>query len=190
MRIGVLGGSFDPPQLAHAGLAALAERELQLDLVLWLVAGDQWQKQVTTPAAIRAHLVELAIAGHRNWQVSNVDIDRAGPTYTVESLADLRTSWPEADLVFLLGADAVAGLASWHRAADLAAMCEFAAVARAGHRAEVPTGFRVHWLSGVVPDVSSTQVRERVQAGADAAELVGLVHPAVAEYILEVGLYK
>lgn len=185
MLIGVLGGSFDPPHLAHRALAECAQRELFLDAILWVPASLQWQKASDTSPDIRAHMCELAISEVPGWQVSYSDLDRGGPTYTVDTLADLAVAYPEDEFVLLLGADAASGLATWHEV-DTLKQVRIAVAPRAGVVAQLPEGFTFEHLSCELPDISSSQVRERVTAGESIDELV---EPAVAQYIQEVGLY-
>ena len=185
MLIGVLGGTFDPPHIGHTALAQAAQSELGVDLVLWVVA-EPWQKTAQTPGPIRAHLCELAIDGHSGWQVSYADLERGAPTYSIDTISDLRAAWPEAGFVWLLGADAVAGLASWHAAERVAAEVRFAAARRDGQAPAVPAGFAVQLLDAEIPSVSSTEVRRLVASG---ESVEGPVEPRVAQYIAEVGLY-
>lgn len=186
MLIGVLGGSFDPPHLAHRSLAELAQRRLGLDLVLWVPAADAWQKRARTAPEVRAHMCELAVAEHPDWLVSYTDLDRGGATYTIDTLADLALAYPGDELVLLLGADAVVGLPTWHRSAELRA-ARIAVAERVGEDRPWPEGFRLEPLSGSLPDISSTSVRAAVAAGEPIDDLV---EPAVADYIREVGLYR
>lgn len=186
MRIGVLGGSFDPPHLGHAAMAAAAESELGCELVLWVPAGNPWQKAAQTAADVRAHMCELAVAAHSNWQVSYVDIERGGDTYAIDTLKDLAAAWPDAEFIWLLGADASANLNTWHRADELAQSVAFAAFSRGGVLPTHPENFQVRPCASRIPAFSSTAIRMAI---AEGAEPTGL-EPIVADYIAQVGLYK
>jgi nicotinate-nucleotide adenylyltransferase len=121
MRLGVMGGTFDPPHLGHLIVAGEAHALLDLDVVLFVPAGDPWHKpRVHTPAHHRLTMTELAVAGDSRFAVSAIDVDRAGPTYTVDTLTDLRTNAGQQDeFVLLVGSDALQGIGSWHRADEL-----------------------------------------------------------------------
>jgi nicotinate-nucleotide adenylyltransferase len=191
MRIGILGGSFDPPHLAHEVLAKCAIKELNLDLVVVAVAYRQWQKQHDAAAADRLEMAQLAF-DIPQVEVSDVDLIRQTPTFTIDTVADLKQIYPAAEFVFIVGADAVAGIAGWHRASELAQSISFAAAPRAGVSVDVPVGFDVTFMSCDIPDVSSTHIRE-VLAGNDR-ETPGLLDSQLAkpvlDYIIKKGLYK
>ena len=190
MRIGVLGGTFDPPHWGHIRVAELAQAQLQLDLVLFVVANVQWQKETQTPADIRAHMVELAIAEHSSWQLSLVDVDRGGPTYSIDTHSDLKESFPNDELIFIVGEDALAGIHTWHRADEVRSNVRFGVVSRAGSEIEKTSGVNLQVIDGRAPDISSSEIRLAIQNDVDEAELQRLVPPAVATYILTVGLYR
>jgi nicotinate-nucleotide adenylyltransferase len=190
MRIGVLGGSFDPPHWGHIRVAELAQAQLQLDLVLFVVANDQWQKETQTPPDIRAHMVELAIAGHSSWQVSLVDVDRGGPTYSIDTYSDLCESFPNDELIFIVGEDALAGIHTWHRADEVRSTLRFGVVSRAGSEIKRTSGVNFQVIEGSAPDISSSEIRSAIRHQVDEAELQRLVPPSVATYILTVGLYR
>lgn len=186
MRIGVLGGTFDPPQIAHSAMAEAAMEQLNLDLVLWLVALP-WQKTAMASPDVRAHLCELAVTHHPRWQVSYVDLDRAIPSYAIDSLSDLQKQFPDSEWFWLIGADQVNNLESWHRSNELKEIVKFVAFARNGERSVVPSGFTVQWLAAEVPMVSSSEVRNRIASGEPWLEMV---EPEVGEYLQNVGLYQ
>jgi nicotinate-nucleotide adenylyltransferase len=120
-RIGILGGTFDPVHLGHLALAEEAREVLGLDRVLFVVAGDPWQKagRVVVPGQLRLAMVEAAVRGNPAFEASRVELDREGPTFTVDTLETLaargRAAGAEPDLWFLLSADALAGLRTWRR---------------------------------------------------------------------------
>ena len=115
-RVGVLGGTFDPPHLAHLVLAAAARRVLRLDRVVLVPAGDPWRKadRAVTQAQTRLRLVEAAAAALPWTEVSAIEVDRDGPTYTLDTFEELATAEPAAAWWFLLGEDALADLPHWH----------------------------------------------------------------------------
>ena len=200
MKIGVLGGSFDPIQNAHVGMARLAVKELGLDLVLLLPAGNPYFKKGVTPYEKRLKMTEAAARslvdeGYRA-EVSLLESDESRPTYTCDTLKILHEQYPEAELFFICGADVLktihtfrepeqilrlAGLAAFDRGKDP----EFEKALAEFHD-RFPEAKCVP-LRGELPDISSTMVRERVRAGGDISELVP---PEVAEYIAAQGLYR
>ena len=185
-RVGLLGGTFDPVHHGHLVVAQAALDELELDEVRLLVAGDPWQKDAVTPAAVRVELCELAVADHDELVVDDRECRRDGPTYTVDTLLELRVEEPEAEWVFLLGADAAARLPQWHRGEAALTLARFVAVTRPGHPMpdRLPDG--VETLAVPPLDVSSTQLRELAGRGRSLRYLVpGSVRRRIGEY----GLY-
>lgn len=191
MRIGILGGSFDPPHFGHMQMAEAAQDFLNLDTILFVPAASQWQKEHHASADVRAHMTHLAISNHPEWKVSYVDLERAGDTISFDTISDLRKVYPEDELFFILGSDAANNLNSWKHAEELKTMISFAVVKRFGIEVDVPTGFDFVYVPGEVADVSSTQIRDaalnnrKVEVALDQ-----LVPREVAKYIATVGLYK
>jgi nicotinate-nucleotide adenylyltransferase len=192
--IGLFGGSFDPPHLGHLALARQARDQLALDEVRWLPAGQPWQKagRVLAAAVDRVAMVALAIAGERGMVLDDRETRRAGPSYTIDTVDELRTERPGAALVLVVGQDQYAGLPTWHRWRDLVDAVTLAVAGRAGEppRAAPELAARTHRV--VVLDlpplpISSTAVRAAAAAGGDVQALVG---PAVAGYIARHGLYR
>lgn len=188
-RIGVFGGSFDPVHNGHLVAAKAVAKAINLDRVVFVPAGLQWQKQSSTSGTDRLAMVRLAITGIAGFEVSDVDILRDGPTYTFDTLTEFREANPGAELFFILGTDAMAGLESWKNAALLLDLATFVVVTRPGSSLQVP-----EWASGRVMvqeiealDLSSTEFRERYVAGQDCTDLVP---PAVLDYIETHQLYK
>jgi nicotinate-nucleotide adenylyltransferase len=197
-RTGVLGGTFDPPHLAHLALAAAAKHQLRLDRVLFLPAGDPWRKRdrrAITPAALRLRLVEAAIEGLSWAEVSDLELHRAGPTYTAETFEALSAA--DGAWWFILGEDALDDMPHWHEPARIVHHARLA-VARRGDvgvvrvsealRVAVPG---VEASIDVVPlpplALSSSDLRDRVRAGAPT----GLLLPErVRALIDELGLYR
>jgi nicotinate-nucleotide adenylyltransferase len=187
-RVGILGGTFDPPHLGHTALAHGVRRALGLDRVLLMVANVPWQKtadQVVTPAEDRFAMAVAAVADEEGLDASRLELDRGGVTYTVDSLEQLHRERPGDELFLIVGSDVVARLASWHRADELDTLCAIVAVVRPGAPRNDRPG--VQWVDVVTPDVSSTAIRARVAAG---ESIDGLVAPAVAEYIANHGVYR
>lgn len=166
-RIGVFGGTFDPPHVGHLVTAVDVRHTLGLDRVLLVVANRPWQKvgsREISPAGDRLAMVQAAVAGVEGLEASSIEIDRGGDSYTADTLADLRLRDPDAEFFLVLGADAAAGLPTWERAEEVRASSTLVVVDRPGARsAAVPDGWR--WVHVEVPrlEVSSTDLRERVR---------------------------
>lgn len=194
-RVGLLGGTFDPPHIGHVVAAMSVGEALDLDEV-WLVpAGDPWQKRDrrVTPAGVRLALTEAAVDGVPGLGVSDVEVRRAGPSYTIDTVDQLRADDPERDLVLIMGRDAAAGLPTWERHEELVAAVELALVDRAGAvlpgrpAPDLVGGARTHVVPMRRIDVSSTELRHRAAAG---LPLVPLVAPGVAALVARHGLYR
>jgi nicotinate-nucleotide adenylyltransferase len=194
LRAGVLGGTFDPVHRGHLALARAAREELALDGVLFVPAGQPWRKagRIVAPAEHRLAMLRLALEGERAFRIETLELDRAGPSYTADTLEALRAARPDDELVLVLGEDALADLSNWvrpERILELAAL----AVARRADSAKGVGGRlpgleeRVVWLKMPLVPVSATEIRERVRRGEPIA---GLVPPAVEAYIRERGLYS
>jgi nicotinate-nucleotide adenylyltransferase len=191
MRIGILGGSFDPPHFGHIQMAEAAQDFLNLDTILFVPAASQWQKEHHASADVRAHMTHLAISNHPEWKVSYIDLERAGDTISFDTISDLRKIYPEDELFFILGSDAANNLNSWKHAEELKSMISFAVVKRFGIEVDVPTGFDFVHVPGEIADISSTQIREIVLNNRKVeVALEQLVPREVAKYIATVGLYK
>ena len=197
LRIGVLGGTFDPPHYGHLALAQHARDQLGLERVLWVPAGDPWRKAeaAVSPSEHRLAMAHLAIAGNEAFQVDAREAGRPGPSYTVETLAELQAESPSDELVFLLGADALMDLPNWHDAARLIQLALLGAVARSGVRPAAATldallpglSARVGWFEMPRMDISASDLRRRAAAG---RSLRDLVPPAVEDYIVGHRLYS
>jgi len=187
-RIGVLGGTFDPVHVGHLVAAGDARHALALDRVLLVVAGDPWQKrgQVVASAPDRLALVRAAVAGVEGIEACDLEVRRAGPSVTADTLEALAA--PGRSFFLLLGADAVANMPTWKRLADTRHLATVVVVERAGDsHAEPPgPGWRFERLSIPRLDVSSSEVRARLAAGRPVAGL--LPEPVIAE-IRARGLY-
>jgi nicotinate-nucleotide adenylyltransferase len=189
-RLGVFGGTFDPIHIGHLIAASEACSQFSLDRVLFIPAGDPWQKQEHADPEDRFLMVELAIEGDPRFAVTRMEIDRKGPTYTVETLEMLRAGHPDARLFFLTGADALTLLPSWYRFEDLAGLTEMIVADRPGVTVtdQEQEGWpKVHRLEMVPIGVSSTDIRARIKAERPVEYMV----PArVLRYITDTGLYR
>lgn len=189
-RIGIFGGTFDPPHVGHLVAASEALHAFELDRVIFVPAGRPWQKTTYSSPEDRFLMTALAIGGHPRFSASRLEIDRRGPTYTVDSLEALSSFFTASKLFFIAGMDAVADLGTWHRVGDLAKLAEVIAVTRPGSAfdataapAEWPG---VHAMEIPELDVSSTMVRQRIAKG---EPIEFLVPASVVDYIKEHGLY-
>ncbi|MEX0664794.1 MAG: nicotinate-nucleotide adenylyltransferase [Acidimicrobiia bacterium] len=186
-RVGVLGGTFDPVHAGHVVAAVDARATLRLDRVLFVVAGDPWQKRgrVVASAADRLALVELAVAGVEGLEANALEVERAGPSVTADTLEVLVA--PGRELFLLLGADAVANMTTWKRLDDTRSLATIVVIERDGEHAEPPgRGWNVEHLPIPRLEVSSTDVRDRLAQG---RPIDGLVPTAVVSAIEERGLY-
>jgi len=197
-RIGVLGGSFDPIHVGHLHIARQACARLELDRLVFVPAGQPPHKldQALTDPEQRLEMVRLAVADEPRLVVSRIDVDRPGPSYSVDTVSLLQKEWGvRAQIYFLIGADLLADLTTWHQPRRLLELCQVVAVGRPGHKVDVAALNRrfagappVVLLEDVSPiDVSATEVRRRVAGG---QSIEGLVPPAVAAYIQAHGLYR
>ena len=192
MRIGVLGGSFDPPHEGHLALARAAARQLGLDQVLLVPAWAPPHKPggPTIPAERRLAMVRAAIADDPLLGVSTVELERAGTSYTAETLEHLAAAHPGADLWFIMGADQLEGFAGWERPERIVQLARLAVAWRPGagdpameHLAGPVAAGRIDVIDMPEVPISSTEVRERLQAGRD---ITGLVPPGVAPMLAPV----
>ena len=135
MRLGVMGGTFDPIHHGHLVAASEVQAQFDLDEVVFVPTGRPWQKsgRVVAPAEHRYLMTVIATASNPRFTVSRVDIDRDGPTYTIDTLRDLRVQRPEAELFFITGADALAQILSWKDADELWDLAHFIGVTRPGY---------------------------------------------------------
>ena len=188
-EIGVFGGTFDPPHVGHLAIALEVRHVLDLDEVWFVVAGDPWQKSAErsiTPASIRLAMVEAAVSEVGGVQVSSLEIDRDGPSYTADTLTDLAAAHPNDTFHLIIGSDAAAGLDTWHRP-DVAALARVVVVDRGGRKVVDHRRMAIHVTDVPVLAVSSSDLRRRV---AEGAPIRGLVAAGVADLIDSHGLYR
>ena len=188
-RIGVFGGTFDPPHVGHLVTAVNVRHALDLDRVLLVVADVPWQKEGQRDISAgedRHALVEAAVAGVPGLEACRIELDRGGPSYTADTLAELAARHPAARFFTVLGEDAAAGLTTWERHEEVAARSTLVVVERPGWRSALPEGF--DWMRVEVPhlEVSSTDLRARV---VDGRPLDYLLTPPVIEGIRQRRLY-
>lgn len=185
-RIGLLGGTFDPPHLGHLAAAKAARTQLGLDEVRLLVANDPWQKsagRTVTPAPIRLEMAAALVAGEPGLGVDDSEIRRGGPTYTADTLEQLSREHPDTDFFLIVGADTAARIHTWHRPGQVRALSTLVVVNR-DERAIDPDAVTVTMPA---VDVSSSDIRARV---ANDVSIAGLTTDTVARIIDEHGLYR
>lgn len=189
--IGVFGGTFDPPHVGHLVVAVNVRYALDLDVVLFVVANDPWQKRDAreiTPAEQRLALVEAAVDGVPGLHASDIELERGGTSYTADTLAELGRRHPGAELVLILGSDAAGGLPTWERAEEVRTQASIVVVTRPGvEDGAPPEGWRWDRVEAPRLEVSSTDLRARVREG---RPLDYLLTPAVIECIEARGLYR
>jgi len=201
MKIGVLGGSFDPVHMGHLSIAEEAREAFRLDRVVFVPAAKPPHKGGATaaPAADRLRMVELAVAGNPAFIVSDVEMRRDGPSYTIDTLDEIQRMYPEMSVYFIVGADSLAELHNWHRAGDLVRRFDFLIIGRPGAPGVSLDGLKekfgpeaarrldANYLRSGFFELSATEIRERARAG---RSIRYLVPRAVERYILARGLYR
>jgi len=190
MRLGVMGGTFDPIHHGHLVAASEVQTRFGLDEVVFVPTGQPWQKDAreVSPAEHRYLMTVVATASNPRFTVSRVDIDRPGPTYTIDTLRDLRTERPDAELFFITGADALAQILSWKDADELFRLAHFIGVTRPGYvlsESGLPAD-RVTLQEVPAMAISSTDCRARVER---AEPVWYLVPDGVVQYINKYRLY-
>lgn len=196
LRIGILGGSFDPVHHGHLQLAQAALVKAQLDCVLLLVAKDPPHKAVCTPAWDRLQMVRLACARAPGLVACGLELELPGRVYAIHAVRELKRRLPTARFFYLLGSDTLATLPHWYGGRELLSSVDILCAVRKGgwgpdarQAAQLGEQFqmRLTLLDLQLPDISSTQIRERLAAGLSISQLV---EPAVEHYILAHGLYR
>jgi len=198
MKLGIMGGTFDPVHNGHLAIAAGVQKHLKLDGVLFIPTGQPWLKTGTsvTPPEHRLAMVKLAIEGNATYQLSTMETDRQGPTYTLDTLEHLWKCLGAGDSTyFITGWDSLNSFPHWHEPLRILQLCYLVAVPRPGYprpdldllEKSVPgISQKVILLEGPLVDISATQIRQRVQKG---ETITGLVPDAVEHYIMENRLY-
>ncbi|MGO0123546.1 nicotinate-nucleotide adenylyltransferase [Desulfothermobacter acidiphilus] len=190
MRLGLLGGTFDPIHFGHLAVAEAVFYEMNLDKVYFVPSRQPPHKRrKVTPAEHRLAMVKLAVVSNPNFEVSTVEIERPGPSFTVDTVREFLQLYPQAEVFFILGMDALAEFLTWHRVEELLTLCRFVVATRPGYSgtSKVIRGRKVTVLPVPGVAVSSTEIRERVRAG---KPIRYLLPEAVEEYIHIRGLYR
>jgi len=189
-RVGIFGGTFDPPHIAHLVVAAEVRDALSLDIVHFVVAGEPWQKvgtRLISSAKDRLDMVSAVLAGGDKMEPSDLEMQRDGSSYTIDTLREFYEAAPEDELFLILGADAASGLASWESADGIEDLCKIVVVDRPGEHVGIPEQYSAIRVEAPSLDLSSTDLRERVQLGKSIKFLV----PDAAISIVESrGLYS
>lgn len=196
-KIGVLGGTFDPVHLGHIMMAEEVKKSLDLTEVLLIPAGQPQTRpdENITPARQRLEMLELAVEGKPGLKVSSIEIERKGPSYTVDTLLEMKNKYKGYEIYFILGWDSLAQLPAWHEPSRIINLCYLVAVPRPGYKRPalktlegVLPGIndRVIFTDGPKNDISATEIRERIARG---EPIDHLVPEAVAKYIVKNKLY-
>ena len=199
MRLGLLGGTFDPVHLGHVAVAQAVAEQLNLDQVWFLPAGQPWMRrgERLAPAQQRREMVELAVRSNPRFALCAAELDRPGDTYTVDTLEQLRSDQGDDDeLFFIMGADTLVGFSQWKDPARILELATVVVARRPGYDRETLTALeaqvpgvaqRIRMLQTPLLEVSATEVRRRTS---DGQSIHDLVPSAVAEYIEARGLYR
>lgn len=199
MRVGILGGTFDPIHCDHLIMAEEASKVLSLNEVVFVPAGKPWMKEERgiTPANVRLQMVHLAIAASPIFRVSPIEINRPGATYTVDTLEELRKEWgPATKVHFIIGMDALLEMPRWKEPRRIIDLCNLVVFIRTEQVKEVPEAVlsqlpglreRMQVINGSTRGISSTDIRRRVSKGMSIRDHAPR---PVEQFILEWGLYK
>ncbi len=188
-RIGIMGGTFDPIHHGHLVAASEVAKSFGLDEVVFVPTGQPYQKDGVSSPEFRYEMTVIATASNPRFRVSRIDIDRPGPTYTIDTLRDMKAKYPNSDLFFISGADAIRQIVAWKDSDQLWDLAHFVAVSRPGHQLSVtglPAG-GVSLLQVPALAISSTDCRDRVARG---FPVWYLVPDGVVQYISKHNLYK
>lgn len=186
-RVGILGGSFNPPHLAHLIMAEQARVQLNLDFMYLMPSNipPHVDEKKTIDAHYRVEMIKLAIADNPNFSVELIELERTEKSYSYDTIQLLKQRHPDYEYYFIIGGDMVDYLSTWHRIDELIHEVQFVGVARPGYTKETP--YPVLWIEAPQMDISSTQIRKNVYWG---QSIRYLVPESVEEYIFEKGLYQ
>jgi nicotinate-nucleotide adenylyltransferase len=190
-KIGLFGGTFDPPHIGHLILASEAVRQLGLSRLLWMLAPDPPHKleQPITPLSQRLEMLRRAIAGNESFEISYLEIERPGPHYTIDTVRQLSQLTPNADIILLLGGDSLRDLPTWRQSSDLVSeVCQIGVMRRPGDPFDVSVleekipgvTEKVVFIDAPLQDLASREIRRRVASGGVYRYYV---HPTVYDYI-------
>ena len=194
-KIGILGGTFDPPHIGHIILADFAESALSLDAVLFVPAGDPPHKKgARTSETHRVAMLERAIAPEPKWTIDLTDVDRPGPHYSVDMVKLIADKHPDAELLFIMGGDSFRDLPSWSRPQELITLCRLIVMERPNvpidlkmHEAGIPgLAARSHFIDAPLISVSSTDI---IRWRSEGRPIHHLLPTGVLDYIETYGLY-
>jgi len=197
-RLGVFGGTFDPPHIGHAILASEVCEQLEFERLLWLLTPISPLKRghAITPLEHRLAMVQLAIAGNPDFELSRLELDSPGPYYTLDTIRRLADEHPSADLILVIGGDSLRDLPRWHRPADLVAACrEIGVMRRPGDAVDLPAleqqvpgiQAKVRFVEAPLMGISSRDIRRRIRENLPFRYYLS---PPVYEYILKNNLYR
>ncbi|MHC1740037.1 MAG: nicotinate-nucleotide adenylyltransferase [Anaerolineaceae bacterium] len=198
MRIGIFGGTFDPPHVGHLILAEECHKQLTLDKLLWVVTDQPPHKKgkCISPVETRIDLVKRSIAGNTAFELSRIDVDRPGPHFAIDTVALLKKQFPAAEVFYLMGGDSLHDLPTWNHPQEFLSLCDGLGVMRR-HEDQVHLkdlevilpGItqKVHVVEAPILEISSRQIRQRILEG-DAYRYY--LRDAVYRAIEELGLYK
>ena len=188
MKIGVLGGSFDPPHKGHLKIAAAAEKELGLDLVLFVPCSSHKLKGHKPVASgfHRANMTALAISGKKNWLIDTVELEKGGYSFTADTLRYLRGKYPKSGLYFIMGADSYRDLPRWKDPAEIRMLAKLAVLPRSGAKIE-KAGREDTIMRTKEVHISSDGIRITIASGKDPSRLLS---KSVWEYIQKQSVYS
>ncbi|MCY3834880.1 MAG: nicotinate-nucleotide adenylyltransferase [Anaerolineaceae bacterium] len=182
LRIGILGGTFDPPHLAHIHLAETAHQQLELDQIFFVLAAEPPHKHGETRASVsqRLAMLQKALVDYPQFEISHVDVDRPGPHYSVDTLRIFKKIFAHAELYFIMGSDSLADLANWKNPTEILKQCKLAVMKRPGysdtsiiHNQRLPElTDRCVLLEGPELDISSSQLLRGIEQGNDVAPML------------------
>jgi len=188
-RLGIFGGSFDPPHAAHLHIARAARRQFELDRLLWMPASTPPHKRhkLLAPDEDRVRMIELLIEGESGFEINLIELERGGISFTVDTLRYLQDEYPDSHLFLIIGEDGLAGFSSWREPETILELASLLVYRRPGVTvADVPKGTR--FINGSMMDISSSELRNRIARG-DVPE-PNVLPPILQTYIAENGLYR
>lgn len=197
MNLGILGGTFDPPHNGHLQIAAAAQSALQLAQIVFIPAGQPPHKldEPVSPLAVRVAMLELALDANPDFAISLLEAERAGPSYTVDTLRALRAVLEHDEIYFIMGMDSLQNLPTWHQPQEIVKLCKLAVLRRPGYGIDLDAleqrvpGVKKSVVMIPAPeiDIAAREIRERVRRGEPIGDLVP---PPVADYIAAHSLYR